>query len=65
MLDVHFQRVFVEFVALLTKIWPKLLILLLQLSVGKRACMFPPPPFTPRSDRYNLSCSFYNYLHVY
>ena len=48
MLDVHFQRVFVEFVALLTKVWPKLLILLLQLSVGKRACMFPPPLHTKK-----------------
>ena len=57
MLYVHFQRVFVEFVVLLTKIWPKMLILLLQLSVEKRA-VFAPPPFTPKSDRCNLSCSF-------
>ena len=53
----YIVRVFVKFVALLTKIWPKILILLLQLSViGERAVM--PPPFTPRSDRCNLSCSF-------
>ena len=64
MFYVHFQKVFVEFAALLTKIWPKLLILLLQLSVGERAVLLPSP-FTPRSDRCNLSCSFItNYMYI-
>ena len=49
---VHFRRVFVEFVVLLTKMWPRI-----QLNVGERAVL-PPPPFTPRNDRCNLSCSF-------
>ena len=43
---VHFRRVFVEFVVLLAY---KYLFLALQLNVGKRAVL-PPPPFTPRSD---------------
>ena len=54
---VHFQRVFVEFVALLTKIWLKILILMLE-----RGLFSPPSPFTPRSDRCNLSRSFLKLL---
>ena len=44
---VHFRRVFVEFVVLLTKIWPTNIFLALQLNVGERAvqrAVSPPPP---------------------
>ena len=48
---VHFRKVFVEFVVLLTKIWPTNIdFLALQLSVGEgavqtqRAVFAPPPP---------------------
>ena len=40
-------QIICEFVALLTKIWPKILIFTLQPSVGERSVM-PPPLFTPR-----------------
>ena len=47
----HFRRVFVEFVVLLTKIWPtcKYLFLALQLNVGEGAvqrAVFGPPPLS-------------------
>ena len=42
----YIVRVFVKFVALLTKNWHKILILPLQLSVGERAVMPPPPLHT-------------------
>ena len=52
---VHFRRVFVDFVVLLTKIWTTNNdFLALQLNVGERAvhagASFCPPPFTPRND---------------
>ena len=51
--DVHFRRVFVEFVILLTKFGLyKYFFLALQLNVGERAvfALYPPPPFTPKTD---------------
>ena len=36
----------------------KILILALQLNVGERAVL-PPPPFTLRSDCCTLSCCFF------
>ena len=42
-INVHFRRVFVEFVVFLTKIWPTsnylYLFLALQLNVGERAIL--------------------------
>ena len=47
------------FVVLLTKIWPKNIdFYRYSYNVGERAVLPPPPPFTPKSDRFNLSCSF-------
>ena len=51
-------RVFVEFVAPLNKIWPTILIFTVTAKCWREGCFVPPPPFTPRSDRCNLSCSF-------
>ena len=52
-------RVFVEFVAPLIKIWPTILIFTVTAKCWREGCFVPPPPpFTPRSDRCNLSCSF-------
>ena len=56
MLYLHFQRVFVEFVALLTKIWLKILIFTVAAKCWTEGC-FAPPPFIPRSDQCNLSYS--------
>ena len=53
----YIVRVFVKFVALLTKIWPKILIFTVTAKCYWREG-FMPPPFTSRSDRCNLSCSF-------
>ena len=39
----------------------KILIFTLQLYCWREGC-FWPPPFTPRSDRCNLSCSFLELL---
>ena len=48
MLCVHFQKVFVEFVALLTKIWPKLLIFTVTAKCWREGCFCPPPlPLIP------------------
>ena len=44
MLYVHFQRVFVEFVALLIKIWPKILIFTVAAKCWREGCFAPPPP---------------------
>ena len=49
----YIVRVFVKFVALLTKIWPKILIFTVTAK-----CYWREGCFTPRSDRCNLSCSF-------
>ena len=47
---VHFRRVFVEFVVLLTKIWPTNIdFLAIQLNVGERAVQragLAPPPLS-------------------
>ena len=60
--QVHFQRVFVEFAALLTKIWPKNIDFYHYRKMLERGLFRglipPPPPFTPRSDRCNLNCLF-------
>ena len=52
-------RLFVEFVALLTKIWPKILIFTVIAKCWREGVM-PPPPL--RCDRCNLSCSFLELL---
>ena len=51
-------RLFVEFVALSTNTWPKILIFTVTAKCWREGC-YVPAPFTPRSDRCNLSCSFY------
>ena len=53
----YIVRVFVKFVALLTKIWPKILIFTVTAKYWREGC-YAPPPFTLKSDRSNLSCSF-------
>ena len=49
-----FRRVFIEFVILLTKVCPKILIYSVTAKYGERvivqSAVFSPPPFTPRSD---------------
>ena len=52
---VHFRRVFVEFVVLLTKIWPTNIYFSVTAKCWREGCSEgcfwpPPPPFTPRSD---------------
>ena len=37
-------RVFVEFVALLIKIWPKILIFTVRAKCWREGCFAPPPP---------------------
>ena len=59
---VHFCRVFVEFIVLLTKIWPANNDFNVPAKCWREGCsercFAPPPPFTPIRDRCNLSCSF-------
>ena len=60
---VHFRRVFVEFVVLLTKIWPTNIDFSVTAKCWRerelfRGLFLPPPPFTIKSDHCNLSCSF-------
>ena len=50
---VHFRRVFVEFVVLLTKIWSTNIDISVTAKYWREGCSdgcFAPPPFTPRSD---------------
>ena len=51
---VHFRRVFVEFVVLLTKIWPTNIDFSVTAKCWREGCsegcFWPPPLFTPRSD---------------
>ena len=42
--QVHFQRVFVEFAALLTKIWPKNIDFYHYREMLERGLIPPPPP---------------------
>ena len=58
---VHFQRVFVEFVVISTKIWPTIMIFRVAAKCWREGCLegcWPHPPFTPRIGRRNFSCSF-------
>ena len=60
---VHFRGVFVLYVV--TKIWPKIDFYRYSYNVEERAAqraIFAHLPFTTRSDRYNLSCSFLELL---
>ena len=49
---------FIKFVALITKIWPKILIFTITAKCWRKSC-FCPPPFIQRSDRCNFKLFFY------
>ena len=56
---VHFQRVFVEFVALLTKIWLKILTLMLERG------LFPPSPISLHTTKWSMQFKSFFFITTY